>query len=90
MLHALDDLEDHPKYYERIKEDVIMDDSYSNLTVFKSCWIYFLKKYKPTLLKLPFLDDYSSYGSHGLEYVVRYNRLPLHQYCSMTDVQGII
>ncbi|XP_022643442.1 putative gamma-glutamylcyclotransferase CG2811 isoform X2 [Varroa jacobsoni] len=64
MLTALDDLENHPNYYVRQQEPVEISDG-SILTP----WVYFLIDFQEKLLQKPFLDNYSSSGSHGLVYV---------------------
>ncbi|XP_018320161.1 putative gamma-glutamylcyclotransferase CG2811 isoform X2 [Agrilus planipennis] len=66
VLKNLDILEEHPDYYEREKRNVRSlngDDEIMNV------WIYFIKRFKPELLNNPMYDNYSSNGSHGLEYV---------------------
>lgn len=78
MLDKLDELECHPKYYERILEEVqfaevAADGTYNVCDVCK-LWIYFLKNFRAELLNFPCLEDYSSKGPHGLEYVERYKR----------------
>lgn len=45
-------------------------------------WIYFIKKFKPQLLEQQMFSNYSSKGSHGLNYVTRYNRIPTYNYKS--------
>lgn len=56
MLEVLDKLEDHPKCYERKIRKVKMQESGKEL----ECWVYLLHKYKPFMMELPFLDDYSA------------------------------
>ncbi|XP_076309943.1 gamma-glutamylaminecyclotransferase-like [Tachypleus tridentatus] len=81
MLQNLDKLENHPTYYERMQEDVCIIQSCEGSATTGDCkenclrvWMYFLKNYKPELLNLPYLEEYSSKGPHGLEYVERYRR----------------
>lgn len=69
MLSFLDEFECHPGYYTRTKEKVILEDD-SELMV----WIYILHDFQSELLDLPRIGDYSSYGSHGLPYVERWER----------------
>ncbi|XP_013775292.1 gamma-glutamylaminecyclotransferase-like isoform X2 [Limulus polyphemus] len=74
MLEKLDELENHPTYYERKQEDVciIQSTSFEGTATAGDClrvWMYFLKNYKPELLNLPYHEDYSSKGPHGLEYM---------------------
>lgn len=56
-------------YYVRQQEPVEISDG-SILTP----WVYFLIDFQEKLLQKPFLDNYSSSGSHGLVYVDRYLR----------------
>lgn len=79
MLAKFDELEAHPDYYTRILEEVQLI-SKNEGRILKP-WIYFLKNFRPELLDLPCLSDYSSEGSHGLKYVSRYNR-PIGNYYS--------
>lgn len=44
------------------------------------CWVYFLRKFKPELLKYPMLESYTSAGSHGRQYMERSKRDPNYQY----------
>lgn len=69
MLSFLDDFESHPTYYLRMKQDVQLEN---NQTI--QPWIYFLIDFKKYLLEYPMIDDYSSYGPHGLRYVERSER----------------
>ncbi|EEC19489.1 gamma-glutamylaminecyclotransferase isoform X1 [Ixodes scapularis] len=73
MLHFLDEFEGHPQYYVRTEEEVQGVDLSGN-SIRRTAWIYFLKSYKEELLSKPYLEDYSSKGDHGLEYVERYLR----------------
>ncbi|CAN7982770.1 unnamed protein product [Ixodes hexagonus] len=73
MLLFLDEFEGHPLYYVRTEEDVEAVDLAGN-SIRQKAWIYFLKSYKEELLNKPYLQDYSSKGDHGLEYVERYLR----------------
>eukprot|EP00092_Neocalanus_flemingeri_P057389 GFUD01068200.1.p1 GENE.GFUD01068200.1~~GFUD01068200.1.p1 ORF type:complete len:156 (+),score=57.77 GFUD01068200.1:70-537(+) len=65
MLEKLDELEDHPRYYERRIEKVTKVDTKEEM----SCWIYLLKKYKEEMLSLPMLSNYKSEDDHGRPYV---------------------
>jgi len=67
MLSALDELENHPKYYVR-REIGVMFDGGSTL---RNCWAYLLPNFPEEMLKLPFMSNYSSSGDHGLPYVPR-------------------
>uniref|UniRef100_T1JG34 Gamma-glutamylcyclotransferase family protein n=1 Tax=Strigamia maritima TaxID=126957 RepID=T1JG34_STRMM len=74
MLSAIDDLEGHPKYYEREQIEVNLANRQTRKKEILSCWTYFLTHYKPFMLELPCLQDYSSNGSHNLPYVRRYKQ----------------
>uniref|UniRef100_A0A2A4JLL5 Gamma-glutamylcyclotransferase family protein n=1 Tax=Heliothis virescens TaxID=7102 RepID=A0A2A4JLL5_HELVI len=72
MLQKLDILEDHPNYYVREKDHIVIkslestgEETEKNVL----CWVYFLKNFKPELLKRPHLESYSSQGSHGMPYM---------------------
>ncbi|XP_046357423.2 gamma-glutamylaminecyclotransferase-like isoform X1 [Haliotis rufescens] len=77
MLAKLDELEDHPNFYERelTTIDVTQNGKGDQLSTEKECWCYFLKKYKPRMLDLPYLESYDSKGDHGLKYVERCDRV---------------
>ncbi|XP_013395289.1 gamma-glutamylaminecyclotransferase-like isoform X2 [Lingula anatina] len=72
-MKELDLLEEYPKFYNRIKIPVYIlkdkDDDFGNDTDVL-CWVYILEKFKPHLLELPFLSNYSSKGEHGLEFCI--------------------
>ena len=71
----MDDFETHPTYYERMEEDIILDnDSGSSGPKTLKCWVYFMKNYKPDMVKLETMSCYDSKGPHGLQYVERYMR----------------
>jgi len=78
MLGKLDELEDHPTYYERRLEKVSMMEDKQEMT----CWIYILKKHKEEMLQLPMLSSYRSEGDHGRPYVPRSAREDLTNYYS--------
>ncbi|KAJ2938347.1 hypothetical protein O0L34_g13269 [Tuta absoluta] len=67
MLGNLDILEDHPKYYVREIDDILVKNGDTTETV--QAWVYFLKKFKPNLLSREKMEDYSSKGPHGLVYM---------------------
>nr|XP_026488746.1 putative gamma-glutamylcyclotransferase CG2811 isoform X1 [Vanessa tameamea] len=69
MLGKLDILEDHPNYYVREIDDVIIQKHGSSEEETLKCWIYFLKNFRRELLTKPQLENYSSQGSHGLPYM---------------------
>lgn len=76
MLKHLDILEEHPTFYTRELEQIVMctDD------VGLESWIYLLKKFKPEMLEREHFADYSSSGAHGLLYAERYQRDPSYNY----------
>lgn len=81
MLSRLDILEDHPTFYEREIDEIKLiedNDNQTNETPEKivKCWVYFLKKYKPSLLTQDRMIEYSSTGPHGKPYLERYLRDP--------------
>ncbi|KAF9805553.1 hypothetical protein SFRURICE_020938 [Spodoptera frugiperda] len=80
MLSKLDILEDHPNYYIREIDDIIVKNSSSSDPQIEKCWVYFLKNFKPELLKREYFDNYSSHGSHGLQYMDRSKRDPSYNH----------
>lgn len=76
VLGDLDILEDHPNFYER--EQTKCNCLKDNQEV--TAWMYFIKKFKPDLLKQNTYERYSSSGPHGLKYVTRYERLENYKY----------
>ncbi|KAG8236472.1 hypothetical protein J437_LFUL016972 [Ladona fulva] len=78
MLGKLDELEDHPTFYERQIEEIQKINSEVSPENFHSvnCWVYFLKNFRPELLNSPMLQCYQSKGDHGLPYLERYLREP--------------
>ncbi|XP_055343754.1 gamma-glutamylaminecyclotransferase-like [Paramacrobiotus metropolitanus] len=83
-LSRLDELECHPHYYERRPVQVELlprdpdtssesdSDGQSHVV---TCDMYLFHGFDPKLLELPFISNYSSTGSHGLEYVVSSKRV---------------
>ncbi|XP_075988294.1 putative gamma-glutamylcyclotransferase CG2811 isoform X2 [Anticarsia gemmatalis] len=69
MLSKLDILEDHPNYYIREMDDIKVFNQSTNKEEIIKCWVYFLKKFKPELLKRPTMESYSSAGPHQLPYM---------------------
>ncbi|XP_014245674.1 putative gamma-glutamylcyclotransferase CG2811 isoform X2 [Cimex lectularius] len=63
MLLTLDILEDHPNFYKRRKEPVML------LEREELCWTYFLHKFRPEMLKKEMLVSYNSRGTHNLPYI---------------------
>ncbi|XP_013185831.2 putative gamma-glutamylcyclotransferase CG2811 isoform X1 [Amyelois transitella] len=78
MLSKLDILEDHPNYYVREIDDILVTKGDKKETV--KCWVYFLKNFKPELVTWPQMESYSSKGSHGLPYMERSKRDPQYNY----------
>ncbi|KAK0163387.1 hypothetical protein PV327_007072 [Microctonus hyperodae] len=80
MLERMDTFEEHPDFYTRMDADVYLApdkpnfDFESEISCAVRAGIYFLPKFKSTLLELPMYGSYSSSGSHGLKYAERYNR----------------
>ncbi|XP_060067944.1 gamma-glutamylaminecyclotransferase-like [Ylistrum balloti] len=72
MLSFLDGFEGHPDFYRRrqIIIQLMKDRNGQNLDPpnVLTCWCYFYLKYDRSYLTLPFLDDYDSWGPHGLVY----------------------
>ncbi|KAL2718035.1 gamma-glutamylaminecyclotransferase C isoform X1, partial [Vespula squamosa] len=84
MLTRLDELEEHPNFYERTEEDVFMatesklksNSNFEEIGTLTKAWIYFLPKFKITLLERPMYESYSNEGDHGLKYGEKYVRDP--------------
>lgn len=86
MLRFLDDFEGVPQgYYDRIEIPVELLNSngeeqeplYFNASDKSgsfSASAYFLREFKQELLQLPFIQNYDSYGPHGLPYEERFDR----------------
>lgn len=71
VLQDLDILEDHPSYYVREqKQFQPLDNKSETLTA----WVYFIKNFKPELLKERTLESYSDNNPYGLKYTARYLR----------------
>ncbi|XP_017766841.1 PREDICTED: putative gamma-glutamylcyclotransferase CG2811 isoform X2 [Eufriesea mexicana] len=76
MLKKLDELEEHPTFYERSQEDVHWategkaksTDNFDEVSTLIKVWIYFLPKFRASLLESPMYSSYSNEGSHGLKY----------------------
>lgn len=68
-LKFLDEFESYPDYYDRVPVHVHLLDDEGRMTGDQvQANIYILKSSKPELLKLPFLSNYDSYGSHNMPY----------------------
>ncbi|XP_074114019.1 putative gamma-glutamylcyclotransferase CG2811 [Cotesia typhae] len=73
MLEKMDQLEEHPTFYTRMEDDVLLapDKPDFNFDQGISCatraHIYFLPKFKSSLLEKPMYQSYSSEGTHGLK-----------------------
>ena len=78
MLEFLDEFESHPDFYFRETAQVLMSEGPDKETIDPpkpvDCGIYFLPKFKPSMLDLKPLENYDSgSGDHGA-YVERYKR----------------
>ncbi|GBP29770.1 Putative gamma-glutamylcyclotransferase CG2811 [Eumeta japonica] len=71
MLSKLDILEDHPKFYERMIDSILINKSDT-----LDCWVYFLKSFKKECIDRPKYENYSSAGPHGRPYLERFLRDP--------------
>ncbi|GFR18851.1 gamma-glutamylaminecyclotransferase [Trichonephila clavata] len=71
MLVVMDELECNGRYYQRIQIEVQPFGPEGNKGSPVKPWVYFLLNFREHLLELPHLEDYSSKGPHGLEYVSR-------------------
>ncbi|XP_014613991.1 PREDICTED: putative gamma-glutamylcyclotransferase CG2811 isoform X1 [Polistes canadensis] len=88
MLTKLDELEEHPNFYERTKEDVFMapesklkhNKNIQEVGMLTKAWIYFLPKFRSSLLEVPIYESYSNEGNHGLKYGEKYVRDPMHDH----------
>jgi len=93
MLARLDELEEHPSFYVRTEEDVLLvppanlkpDVNFEEIGILGKAWTYFLPKFNAVLLEKPMYSCYSSEGSHGLKYGERYLRDP--EYNHRKEVQ---
>ncbi|XP_006558539.1 putative gamma-glutamylcyclotransferase CG2811 isoform X3 [Apis mellifera] len=82
MLKKLDELEEHPAFYKRSEENVLFApeskvksmDKFEEVSTLIKVWIYFLPKFKTSLLEKPMYSSYSNEGSHGLKYCEKYVR----------------
>ncbi|XP_011877196.1 PREDICTED: putative gamma-glutamylcyclotransferase CG2811 isoform X2 [Vollenhovia emeryi] len=76
MLRRLDELEEHPKFYERTEEKVLLapeaalkpGKTFEEVGESTKAWIYFLPRYKSSLLHGAMYASYTNNGSHGLKY----------------------
>ncbi|XP_011310621.1 putative gamma-glutamylcyclotransferase CG2811 isoform X2 [Fopius arisanus] len=73
MMDKLDELEEHPRFYLRTEEDIIMAKDSKDVNVEKigcvtKAWTYFLPKFQSYLLELPMYSSYASDGLHGRKY----------------------
>ncbi|KAI6201240.1 Gamma-glutamylcyclotransferase family protein [Aphelenchoides besseyi] len=71
-LKALDELENHPHFYVRDLETVVLSETGET----KEVWIYMLPEWREELLLngSEFLASYNSEGAHNRKYVDRYLR----------------
>ncbi|XP_005112636.1 gamma-glutamylaminecyclotransferase isoform X4 [Aplysia californica] len=72
MLAFLDAFESHPDFYRREVATVLMTQDKNGEKLdppqTKECWIYFLPKYKPEMLELQFLENYTSESKDHVPY----------------------
>ncbi|XP_014212003.1 putative gamma-glutamylcyclotransferase CG2811 isoform X2 [Copidosoma floridanum] len=76
MLKSLDELEEHPNFYVRTEEDVLLASenglkkgaNFEDIGSQTKAWIYILPSFRESLLELPMYSSYSNEGSHGLKY----------------------
>ncbi|XP_043513682.1 putative gamma-glutamylcyclotransferase CG2811 isoform X2 [Frieseomelitta varia] len=76
MLKKLDELEEHPTFYERSEENVLIapeakakaSTNFDTISTLTKVWIYFLPRFRASLLESPMYSSYSNEGSHGLKY----------------------
>ncbi|XP_025157240.1 putative gamma-glutamylcyclotransferase CG2811 isoform X2 [Harpegnathos saltator] len=76
MLKKLDELEEHPAFYERTEEEILLAPeamlkpgrTFEEISELTRAWIYFLPRYNPSLLDGPMYVSYSNNGQHGLKY----------------------
>ncbi|XP_067211615.1 uncharacterized protein [Linepithema humile] len=88
MLTRLDELEEHPTFYERTEEELLLapettlkpGKTFEEVGELTKAWIYFLPKYKPSLLEGSMYASYSNNGSHGLKYCEKYVRDPSYNH----------
>ena len=84
VLERLDILEAHPDFYIRreVEIELLLRDANGNGQPYENksrhqildCGAYFLHDFHEMLLSRPLLDNYSSYGTHGLRYVLHEDR----------------
>ncbi|CAG5132436.1 unnamed protein product [Candidula unifasciata] len=72
-LAALDELEAHPDLYIRLKTEIAMThDEHKNPIEppeIRECWVYFLPRFKPEMLELPYYRNYTSVSDDHPPYV---------------------
>ncbi|XP_059474053.1 putative gamma-glutamylcyclotransferase CG2811 [Neocloeon triangulifer] len=83
MMNRLDELEDYPIFYNRKQTLIHLNDGTEQM-----CWMYIIEKFRDDLLQLPFLEDYSAQGTHGLVYCERLMRDNPQEYSVINDIQG--
>lgn len=66
-LSFLDEFEGYPQLYDRLLQSVTLTTNGEK----SRALTYFFKGDGSNFLQLPFHENYDSYGSHGLPYVVR-------------------
>ncbi|CAL1530775.1 unnamed protein product [Lymnaea stagnalis] len=77
-LASLDELECHPDFYHREITQIAMHEDNKgnklNPPEIRECWVYFLPRYKPEMIDLPYLKNYTSISKDHPPYVERYKR----------------
>ncbi|XP_043288574.1 putative gamma-glutamylcyclotransferase CG2811 isoform X2 [Venturia canescens] len=76
MLEKLDELEEHPSFYVRTEEEVLMapaanlkpNINFEEMGILCKAWTYFLPNFRPELLDKEMFKSYTNEGSHGLRY----------------------
>ncbi|XP_018393960.1 PREDICTED: putative gamma-glutamylcyclotransferase CG2811 isoform X2 [Cyphomyrmex costatus] len=80
MMERLDELEEHPKFYVRTEETVLLTSeaslkpgkTFEEVSESTKAWVYFLPKFRSSLLDGAMYASYSNNGSHGLKYCENY------------------
>ncbi|XP_033733181.1 gamma-glutamylaminecyclotransferase-like [Pecten maximus] len=72
MLSFLDGFEGHPDFYRRKQIIIQLTEDHNGRKLdppnIHTCWCYFFLTYDRSYLTMPFLDNYDSWGPHGLMY----------------------
>ncbi|XP_048349068.1 gamma-glutamylaminecyclotransferase isoform X1 [Sphaerodactylus townsendi] len=88
MLQFLDEFEGCPNMYQRspMGIEIVEWEGTSGapeerpaVNSILECHVYSTTTYQPEWINLPYYDDYDSFGKHGLQYVLRENRVDKNQ-----------